>query len=220
VTESERSVAVGSAAPEHNGNGDATAVLRPEETAVTRWDRHEGMTAVAAEPETPAGERRVVRPRRWPARTAVAATAFVGLVTIGLVLGLVFGDPGGAGARTGPLSEDEVREVAYAFADAYAAEDPAALRATLARDVERTAPGGVSRGRDAVVDQYERQFDGKVGGYELDDLEVQAGRGGRFSGTYHVEREGGDPYEGSIVFGVVRERGEPRIALIAFTPSS
>jgi hypothetical protein len=218
VTESERSVAVGSAAPEHGGNGDATAVLRPEETAVTAWDRHEGATVVEPEP-TPAGDRHVVRPRRWPARMIVAAGAFVALVTVGLVLGLVFGDPDSA-ARTGPLTEDEVREVAYAFADAYAAEDPAALRATLARNVERTAPGGTSRGRDAVVDQYERQFDGKVGGYELDDLEVQAGRGGRASGTYHVEREGGDPYDGSIVFGVVRERGEPRIALIAFRPSS
>jgi Protein kinase domain len=232
VTESERSVAVGSAAPEHGGNGDATAVLRPDETAVTAWDSHEGMTAVAPEetrdrhaPEppraaTPAGERRVVRPRRWPARMVVAAGAFVALVTVGLALGLVFGDPDGAGARTGPLSEDEVRDVAFAFADAYAAEDPAALRATLARNVERTAPGGTSRGRDSVVDQYNRQFDGKVGGYELDDVEVQGGRGGRASGTYHVERDEGDPYDGSIVFGVVRERGEPRIALIAFEPSS
>ncbi len=231
VTESERSVAIGSAAPEHGGNGDATAVLRPEETAVTRWDTHEGMTALAPNGEprraapaeeprrtAPAGDRRVVRPRRWPARLIVATSAFVGLVVVGLVLGLVFGDPGGAGARTGPLTEDEVRDVAFAFADAYAAEDPAALRATLARNVERTAPGGVSRGRDAVVDQYERQFDGKVGGYELDDLEVQPGRGGRAAGTYHVERDEGDPYDGSIVFGVVRERGEPRIALIAFTP--
>jgi Protein kinase domain len=229
VTESERSVAIGSAAPEHGGNGDATAVLRPEETAVTRWDEHEGMTAVAPADEpprdeppraVPAGERRDVKPRRWPARLIVAAGTFVALVTVGLVLSLVFGDPGGAGARTGPLTEDEVRDVAFAFADAYGAEDPAALRATLARNVERTAPGGVSRGRDQVVDQYNRQFDGKVGGYDLEIDDVQAGRGGRAEGTYHVERDEGDPYDGSIVFGVVRERGEPRIALIAFTPSS
>jgi serine/threonine-protein kinase len=237
VTESERSVAIGPAAPEHGGNGDATAVLRPEETAVTRWDTHEGMTALAPsdkplwtgpadEPpreETPrtasAGDRRVVRPRRWPARVVVAGAAFLGLVAVGLALGLMFGDPDSA-ARTGPLSEQEVRDVANDFADAYSAEDPAALRATLARNVERTAPGGVSRGRDQVVDQYNRQFDGKVDSYDLDLGEVQAGRGGRAEGTYHVERDSGDPYDGSIVFGVIRERGEPRIALIAFTPAS
>jgi protein kinase-like protein len=228
VTESERSVAVGSAAPEHGGNGDATAVLRPDETAVTRWDEHEGMTAVAPAEEpprdetrrtAPAGDRHVVRPRRWPARMVVAGAAFAALVAVGLVLGLVFGDPDSA-ARTGPLSEQEVRDVAYAFADAYAAEDPAALRATLSRNVERTAPGGVSRGRDQVVDQYNRQFDGKVGGYELEIDDVQSGRGGRAEGTYHVDRDEGDPYDGSIVFGVIRERGEPRIALIAFEPAA
>jgi serine/threonine-protein kinase len=233
VTESERSVAVGSAAPEHGGNGDATAVLRPEETAVTAWDRHEGATALDPAPRATehaprddapdaaaAGGRHVVRPRRWPARIAVAGAAVLGLVAIGLTLGLIFGEPGGSATRTGPLTEDEVRNVAQSFADAYAAEDPAALRATLARNVERTAPGGTSRGRDAVVDQYERQFDGKVGGYDLEDLDVQPGRAGRASGSYHVDRDEGDPYEGQIVFGVVRERGEPRIALIAFTPSS
>jgi serine/threonine-protein kinase len=224
VTESERSVAIGSAAPVNGGNGDATAVLRPEETAVTRWDEHEGMTAVAPADEprrtAPAGDRHVVKPRRWPARLVVGVGSFVALVAVGLFLGLVFGDPGGAGARTGPLTEDEVRDVANDFADAYAAEDAAALRATLSRNVERTAPGGVSRGRDQVVDQYERQFDGNVGGYDLEIDDVQAGRGGRAEGTYHVERNQGDPYDGSIVFGVVRERGEPRIALIAFNPSS
>ncbi len=256
VTESERSVAVGSAAPGGAGNGDATAVLPEEEvtawdpaaheeTEVTAWDpaAHEPAGAAhrpagaarepadaahrsagaAAEPVagagTPAGDRRVIRPRRWPARAVVVTAAFLALVAVGLVAGVLFGDPGSA-ARTGPLSEDEVRDVAHSFAAAYAEEDPAALRATLSRNVVRTLPGGTSHGRDQVVDQYERQFDGKVGGYELDDLDVQAGRAGRASGSYHVERDGGDPYDGTIVFGVVRERGEPRIALIAATPAS
>jgi hypothetical protein len=71
-----------------------------------------------------------------------------------------------------------------------------------------------------VVDQYERQFDGRVGGYDLDDLDVQGGGAGRASGTYHVERDGGDPFDGKIVFGVVRERGRAKIALIAATPQS
>jgi hypothetical protein len=234
VTESERSVAVGSAAPAHGGNGDATAVLA-DETQVTAWDpaaheptgatawdpaAHEPTGATAWDPAAhePTGERRVIRPRRWPARAIVAAGAFLGLVAIGLVAGLLFGDPGSA--RTGPLSEDEVRDVAHSFAAAYAEEDPAALRATLSRTVVRTLPGGTSNGRDEVVAQYERQFDGKVGGYELDDLDVQGGRAGRAAGSYHVERDEGDPYDGTIVFGVVRERGQPKIALIAATPES
>jgi hypothetical protein len=81
-------------------------------------------------------------------------------------------------------------------------------------------PGGRSQGRDQVVDQYERQFDGKVGGYDLDDVTVTGGRAGRASGSYKVERDGEDPIEGTIVFGVVRERGEPRIELIAATPKT
>ena len=236
VTESERSVAVGSAAPAGDGNGgNGGAAVVGDRTDVTAWDAaaHEptGVTAwdpAAHEPtgaheqapgQEPAGDRRVIRPRRWPARAIVAIGGFLGLVAIGLLAGLVFGEPGSA-ARTGPLTDDEVRDVAHSFAAAYADEDPSALRATLARGVERTLPGGTTVGREDVVDQYERQFDGKVGGYDLDDLEVQAGGAGRASGTYHVERDGGDPYDGRIVFGVVRERGDARIALIAATPES
>jgi len=164
---------------------------------------------------------------RLEADSEVQAIAFgwnaVALVAVGLLLGQVFGDPGGAsgsGARTGPLSEDEVRSAAEAFATAYGNEDPAALRATLARNVVRVLPGGRSQGRDQVVDQYQRQFDGKVGSYDLNDLTVTGGRVGRATGNYHVDRKGGDPYEGQIVFGVIRERGEPRIQLIAARPSS
>ncbi len=223
VTESERSVAVGPAAPHGAGNGDATRVIGDEN--VTAWNAaaHEA-TAATAHEELVGGDaqssRRVIRPRRWPARAAVAVAAFAGLVAVGLLAGVLHGDPGGAAARTGPLSEDEVRDAAQAFGEAYAAEDPAALRRTLARDVLRVLPGGRSQGRDQVVDQYARQFDGKVEGYDLEDLEVRGGRAGRASGSYRVDRDGGDPYAGRIVFGVVRERGEPRIALIAATPRS
>ena len=71
-----------------------------------------------------------------------------------------------------------------------------------------------------MVDQYQRQFDGKVGSYDLNDLTVTGGKVGRATGNYHVDRKGGDPYEGHIVFGVIRERGEPRIQLIAARPKS
>jgi hypothetical protein len=69
------------------------------------------------------------------------------------------------------------------------------------------------------VREYRSQFRAqKTQHYELDDLEVQAGRAGRASGSYRVEREGGEPIEGRIVLGMLRDRGEPRIGLIAVTP--
>jgi Protein kinase domain/Domain of unknown function (DUF4440) len=226
VTESERSVAVGPAAP------DEAATLVNGHTEVTSWDPatyvlpgDEDATHVVGDEDAlhvaeDAGDRRVVRPRRWPYQIAAGLMAFAALVAIGLIAGQVFGGPSGSAARSGPLSEDEVRETAEAFADAYAAEDPGALRATLARDVVRVLPGGRSEGRDQVVDQYTRQFDGKVRGYDLEGLTVSGGRAGRASGTYRVDRDGGDPYEGTIVFGVIRERGQPRIRLIAATPKA
>jgi serine/threonine-protein kinase len=245
VTESERSVAVGPAAPSEaptavvNGGGSARHAdltdittwdqASHDETAVTSLWRDRGGEAPPRDeapresppPEsTPAAERHVVRPRRWPYKLAAGLMVFAALVVVGLILGQVFDDPSGAGVKTGPLSESEVESAAQAFADAYGAEDPAALRATLARDVTRVLPGGRSSGRDQVVEQYRRQFDGKVKDYTLDDLTVTGGRVGRATGTYHVERASGDPYDGTIVFGVVRERGEPRIQLIAARPAA
>jgi ketosteroid isomerase-like protein len=243
VTESERSVARGSAAPESTGNGslwsgnggsasprddNQTAVLPPDDghppTAHEARTAHEEPTEREARDARTAlddrPEPRIVRARRWPARLAVGATAFILLVAVGLIAGQIFDDPRGAAARTGPLSEDEVRDAAQAFADAYAAEDAAALGRTVTRDAVRVLPAGRTQGRDQIVEQYERQFDGKVGGYELEDLEVTGGRAGRATGRYRVERDGGDPIEGEIVFGVVRDRGRPRIELIAATPTS
>jgi hypothetical protein len=265
VTESERSVAVGPAAPSEAPtavvNGGRTAVTswdpasHEDVTDVTHWDRaaHEDVTDVthwdpaahddAAQAQAtarrgdapplwgpgrsagrpadeaegdddggpPPADLRVVKPRRWPYQLAAGVMVFVALVVLGLVLGQVFDDPGGSGVRTGPLTENEVQSAAEAFANAYADEDAPALR---------VLPGGRSEGRDKVVDQYQRQFDGNVGGYKLDDLTVTGGRVGRAAGKYHVDRKKGDPYDGTIVFGVVRERGEPRIALISARPAA
>jgi serine/threonine-protein kinase len=222
VTESERSVAVGPAAPSEA----PTQVVNGGQTAITRWDPFghgedaTEATKVAPEPPPAPDDVQVVRPRRWPYQIAAGLMIFAALVVLGLVLGQVFDDPGGSASRSGPLSEDEVRSVAEGFASAYGDEDSAALRATLARNVVRVLPGGRTQGRDQVVEQYTRQFDGKVGGYDLNDLTVTGGRVGRATGTYHVDRQGGDPYEGKIVFGVVRERGEPRIQLIAARPAT
>jgi hypothetical protein len=151
--------------------------------------------------------------------TVLAAVALVlALAAAGVVLGLALGNGGGAAARTGPLSRNEVRSAAQAFAAAYRAEDPAALRRVLTRNAQRYLPGGVARGREQIIAQYQRQFDGKVRGYDLSGLEVTGGTAGRATGDYRVQRDGEPAIEGHLVLGVVRDRGQPRIALIAATP--
>ncbi len=50
--------------------------------------------------------------------------------------------------------------------------------------------------------------------------QVSGGRAGRASADYRVDREGRAAIEGRIVLGVVRDRGQPRIALIAVTPAA
>ena len=84
--------------------------------------------------------------------------------------------------------------------------------------VQRVLPSGVARGRARVARETSRSSATRTRGLELDDLSVQGGRAGRAAGSYRVERGDGNPIEGRIVLGVVRDRGEPRIALIAVTP--
>jgi serine/threonine-protein kinase len=213
VTESERSVAVGPAAPDAptvNGRDLPTAATAYA-TAATRAERP---------PEAgPAPERSVYRPVRLMRSAGVALGLVAILAGIGLALGAVLG-PGAPAQKTGPLSEDEVRSVAQDFASAYASEDAGALRRTLSRNVLRVLPAGVARGRSQVVAQYARQFDGKVRGYTFGDLQITGGSAGRASGTYRVDRADGSPIRGRIALGVVREGGEPRIRLIAATPQA
>ena len=207
VTESERSVAIGSAAPERPANGHASppTAITVAEPPATRVQEDE--TTVMRPPRRRRGRR---------VAGAVLAVAVVGGAAV--ALGLPGGSPGAGNARA-PLTEDEVRDVAQDFAQAYESEDGAALRRTLTPGVQRVLPSGVARGRARVVREYESQFrDQDTQGYELDDLSVQGGRAGRAAGSYRVERGDGDPIEGRIVLGVVRDRGEPRIALIAVTP--
>ena len=112
-----------------------------------------------------------------------------------------------------------MRGAAQDFAAAYGDEDPTALRAVLAGDVRRVTPDGVQQGRAAVTAVYRRQFAADdIRGYALSDLGVRAGEAGRAAGRYTVDRAGAPDVTGRIVFGVVREAGRPRIALLAATP--
>jgi hypothetical protein len=113
-----------------------------------------------------------------------------------------------------------VRDVAQDFAQAYQDEDGTALRRLLTPGVARVLPSGVARGRARVVREYESQFRAQeTEGYSLDDLAIQGGRAGRASGSYKVDRKDKQPIEGRIVLGMVRDRGQPRIGLIAVTPN-
>ena len=212
VTEAERSVAIGPAAPSTNGHvAPPTALTVAEPTAHTR-----AQTRVQAEEET------TVLPPRKRRRRALAGL-FVGIAAAGTAVALI-GNPGagdGADKTRAPLSEDEVRDVAQDFAQAYQDEDGTALRRLLTPGVARVLPSGVARGRARVVREYESQFRAQeTEGYSLDDLAIQGGRAGRASGSYTVDRKNKQPIEGRIVLGMVRDRGQPRIGLIAVTPNS
>jgi hypothetical protein len=47
---------------------------------------------------------------------------------------------------------------------------------------------------------------------------VSGGAAGRATGEYVASRTGAGPLTGSIVLGVRRDHGEPRVGLIAVTP--
>jgi serine/threonine-protein kinase len=218
VTEVERTVARGAAAPSAD-----TVVLGGEERTMARpsGGGGEDRTVALPEPRDPWPEHapaRTVRP--WTRRALLAAalaTAAAALVATALgVLG-----PGSAASdqATGPLGDGEVRAAVDAFAGAVASANGAALSRVLARDVQRVFPTDVQRGRAAVLATYRGQFRGnEIEGYEVRDVEVQGGPAGRATGTYRLERRGRPAVGGRIVFGVRRERGRPKIALIAATP--
>jgi len=215
VTESERSVAVGPAAPagrEPRGATNGHAEGGPETAATLAKPATTRLKPPPPAPPEPPRHRRgrgLLLAAGVLLAAAAAAFAFAG------------GGAGGAGDPSAPLSEDDVRGAAEDFAEAYEAEDGAALGRLLTRGVERVLPAGVARGRARVVGEYERQFRANATQrYELDDLEATGGRAGRASGRYRVVREGGDAIEGRIVLGVVRDRGRPRVALIAVTPDT
>jgi hypothetical protein len=229
VTESERSVAVGPAAPEDEPTRVQTNGHAPTEVTESLWQRRTPTPVQGLPVDPPAeatgpekGYRRVRGKRR---RLRALVLAAVGLALAGaaaLAVANLLSDVGvgGAAQNTGPLTEGEVRDVADAFANAYGDEDPAALRATLARNVERVLPSGTTTGRDAVVREYRRQFAAQATkDYEISNLEAGSGRVVRATGDYTVTRDNRPPIRGRLVLVVVRENGDPRIGLIAATPT-
>ena len=57
--------------------------------------------------------------------------------------------------------------------------------------------------------------DSETRSFELEELEVDGGAAGRASGRYVATYRGEPDVTGAITFNVLRDRGEPRIALIS-----
>jgi hypothetical protein len=219
----ERSVARGPAAPEAaDGNGAGADPAAPTRALGGRsrtlpWRPARRRPAVPPA-ETEPGPYRRHRGVRRGVLVGAAGLLAAGVAAAALAAG---GRLGGAPAPSGPLTAAEVRSVAGDFAGAYGGEDARALSRTLARQVTRVTPGDRERGRAAVLAVYRRQFAANaVRSYRLAGLDARGGAVGRASGHYTVTRAGRPPIRGRIVFGVVREDGGPRIALIAATPGS
>jgi len=211
VTEQERTVATGAAAP-----ADVTTAMPTE--LLSRTSR--GPEAPPEQPWQPPPHAPALRRRRaWmPRRGALGLLAVAALSATVAAAMIVRGGADAAGPNA-QLSSGEVRDAADAFASAIAAEDASKLAGVLSRDVKRVFPGDSQRGRASVLATYRGQFKGnEITGYELSDLDVAGGRAGRAAGRYELRRGGQDPTGGHIVLGVRRERGEPKVALIAAEP--
>jgi len=197
-------------APTRRADADVVVPISPRSPAVN-GAAGRGRTPGAAPPDAPPPERR----HRARPRTALAiAGAFVVAVVIAVVATLAGSER--PGALSASLSIDEIRGAAQDFAAAYGNEDESALASLLASNVRRVAPDGAQEGRSTVLAVYRRQFDTTaVESYELDDLQIVRGAAGRAAGSYTVTRAGRDDIQGRVAFGVVRDDGRPRIALIA-----
>jgi serine/threonine-protein kinase len=196
------------------GNGRGS-VLRPAPAGPVE-PRASGAQVAGVARATSADPVRRHRARR---RVLLAIGGLLALATAGATAGILANAGSGPRRVSAYLTADEVRGVAQDFADAYGSEDAEALRSTLARHVQRVAPDGAQTGRQDVLGVYRRQFAGAdVDAYDLGDLGVVPGAAGRAAGSNTVRRSGRDNINGRVAFGVVREGGKPRIAMIATQP--
>jgi ketosteroid isomerase-like protein len=159
------------------------------------------------------------RPRRRRGRRAgglLAGLVAAGAVAFAASTILEGGDGVDPATLPGaPVSDGEVEQLVADFSDAYAKEDATKLGRLLTRDAERVVPGARQEGRTEVVRSYKRQFsDSDTRSFEVQDLSASGGATGRASGRYVATYAGEPDVTGTITFGVLRDRGTPRIALI------
>jgi Protein kinase domain len=212
VTEEERSVARGAAAPTVRREGRLWSGLK-EMPAVAPDPVAEQVPPAPGEP-APIRTYRARRPRRlwaWASGVIAIAAAAVALAVV----------PGGADTPEPgePVSSSEVERMAKSFASAYGDEDGSRISRLLTSDAQRTSPTDSQTGRRAVVAAYESQFASKaITGFELDDLSAESGASGRATAKYTITYDGAAPTTGQMTWIVIHEKGRPRISLIAFRP--
>jgi len=226
VTETERTVARGAAAPPARPRTEPTAVLGP--TAAPAANGRTAATALVAPPapapRTAHQPRETMqlgdRPRRHRSRRlARYAALLAGAGAIAFAVTEVTGAGGDVDPTLlpgAPVADGEVERLVNAFADAYADEDAAKLGRLLTRDAERVVPGARQEGRAAVVASYKAQFaDSETRSFDIEGLKAAGGDTGRASGRYVATYDDEPDVTGRITFGVLRDRGTPRIALIS-----
>jgi serine/threonine-protein kinase len=195
VTEAERSVARGEAAPRTLRKPDVTLPL--------------------GERDEPEVRRYRSRPRRmWALLAGLAAFVAVAAALADLSRG-----GGGSPPPGGTVSAGDVEHLARSFAHAYAAEDPDRLSRLLTADVQRVTPSDRQSGRADVVAAYRSQFAANVTtGFTLSRLEASGGPAARATARYTVTYRGASDTTGTIVFDAILERGRPKISLIGARP--
>jgi hypothetical protein len=210
VTEEERSVARGAAAPTIRRDG----LWSRKHEALP--DPVDGAAPPTQAEEAPVRTSRARRPkRRWAWLSGVGAVA-AGVIALAVV-------PGGADTPEpgAPVSAGDVERMARSFASAYGDENLTRLSRLLTSDAKRSSPSDEQDGRREVVEAYKSQFaQRRITGFELDDLEAVGGPSGRATANYTVTYGGQKPTKGQMRWIVVSDRGRPRIALIAFRPDA
>jgi len=197
VTEAERSVARGEAAPR--------TLPQPEVT----------LPLPDAEPEPEPGVRRyrAGSRRSWALLAAVGAFAVCAVALSTFVGGGTTPPPGGS------VSADDVARLARSFARAYATEDAPRMTRLLTSDAQRVTPSDRERGRSEVVASYQGQFArNETTGFTLSGLDASGGPTARATARYRATYRGAAPSTGTITFDAILERGHPRIQLIVARP--
>ena len=188
VTEEERTVATGRAAP-------APTVVLPAQT--------QAVAATAPRQRTLA---------------ALAMLALIGLGSVAALALAGAGatsPPPAVEAVTEAEVRVAVKRFAGAYAQEDVNALTRLLTSDVTRVLPGNAQRGRRAVVAAYAEQFERY---EVAAYDVTGLEVRAGDSGRAAGRYRVRRRRAGPFGGGFVLGVVKERGRVRVRLIAATP--